>query len=223
MRHIILFSFLLLSTTLTCAQTFTQWRDSLKTLNRQAALYPDSLELQLGKAAVNLQLLEWEDAIRTCNDILTKDKNNLSALYYRAYANNNLRRHELAKNDYERFVSMSPRNMEARLGLAYTYTKLDRNIDALNETSTLIELYPDSSIVYEARAEIEKNMKAYDAALYDLDEAIIRDPKNSDLFVSKVEILILLNRKKDAKNALDEAVRNGVPRGTLLEWYKKCK
>lgn len=113
--------------------------------------------------------------------------------------------------------------MEARLGLAYTYTKLDRNIDALNETSTLIELYPDSSIVYEARAEIEKNMKAYDAALYDLDEAIKRDPKNSDLFVSKVEILILLNRKKDAKNALDEAVRNGVPRGTLLEWYKKCK
>ena len=214
MRHIILFSFLLLSTTLTCAQTFTQWRDSLKTLNRG---------LQLGKAAVNLQLLEWEDAIRTCNDILTKDKNNLSALYYRAYANNNLRRHELAKNDYERFVSMSPRNMEARLGLAYTYTKLDRNIDALNETSTLIELYPDSSIVYEARAEIEKNMKAYDAALYDLDEAIKRDPKNSDLFVSKVEILILLNRKKDAKNALDEAVRNGVPRGTLLEWYKKCK
>lgn len=90
MRHLILFSFLLLSTTLTCAQTFTQWRDSLKTLNRQAALYPDSLELQLGKAAVNLQLLEWEDAIRTCNDILTKDNNNLSALYYRAYANNNL-------------------------------------------------------------------------------------------------------------------------------------
>lgn len=205
------------------AQTQQQWRDSLRVVNGLIELHPDSVGLQLDKAAVCLQLHEWEDAITACGKVLGRDGGNLSALFYRAYANNNLRRHELAKNDYERFVSMSPRNMEARLGLAYTYTKLDRNIDALNETSTLIELYPDSSIVYEARAEIEKNMKAYDAALYDLDEAIKRDPKNSDLFVSKVEILILLNRKKDAKNALDEAVRNGVPRGTLLEWYKKCK
>lgn len=223
MKHLFIFSFIILSVTTAGAQTLAEWRDSLATINKQTELYPDSLELKLSKAAVNLQLLEWGDAIKACNEVLTKDKNNLSALYYRAYANNNLRRYELAKNDYERFISMSPRNMEARLGLVYTYTKLNRNTDALDQANNLVELYPDSSIVYAARAEVEKSMKSYETALYDINEALKRDSDNNDLYITKVEILLLLNRKKEAKDTLDEAVRIGIPRGTLLQWYRKCK
>lgn len=223
MKHLFIFSFIILSVTTAGAQTLAEWRDSLATINKQTELYPDSLELKLSKAAVNLQLLEWGDAIKACNEVLTKDKNNLSALYYRAYANNNLRRYELAKNDYERFISMSPCNMEARLGLVYTYTKLNRNTDALDQANNLVELYPDSSIVYAARAEVEKSMKSYETALYDINEALKRDSDNNDLYITKVETLLLLNRKKEAKDTLDEAVRIGIPRGTLLQWYRKCK
>lgn len=223
MKQLVLFLLLTISTIKAGAQTFAEWRDSLATINKQAELYPDSIEIKLSKAAVNLQLLEWTNAIKACNEVLDKDKNNLSALYYRAYANNNLRRYELAKNDYERFLSMSPRNMEARLGLVYTYTKLNRNIDALDQANTLVELYPDSSIVYAARAEIEKSMKSYETALYDINEALKRDSSNSDLYISKAETLLLLNRKKEAKDTLDEAAGIGIPKGTLLEWYRKCK
>ena len=118
---------------------------------------------------------------------------------------------------------MAPRNMEARLGLAYTYTKLNRYAEALDEAGTLIEMYPDSSMTYAARAEIEKEMKQYEPALYDMDEALKRDPGNKDIIVSKVELLLIMGRKQEAKTTLDDAVRKGIPRGTLLEWYAKCK
>ena len=113
--------------------------------------------------------------------------------------------------------------MEARLGLAYTYTKLKRDIDALNEMNNLVEMFPDSSIVYEARAEVEKGMQSYETALYDIDEALKRAPGKRSLYVSKAETLLALGRKKDAKRTLDEAVRNGTSKGLLLEWYEKCE
>ena len=156
------------------AQTQKQWRDSLSVINSQLYLHPDSTDLLLQKAAVNLQLLEWEDAAETCNAILKKDTVNLSALYFRAYANNNMRRYELARNDYEDFLRMSPRNMQARLGLAYTYIQLKRNAQAMDEFNNLVEMFPDSSIVYAARAELEKEMRSYETALYDYNEALKR-------------------------------------------------
>lgn len=221
MRKILIL--LLIATSAANAQTLKQWRDSLDVINKEIAVHPDSLNLQLNKAAVCLQLLEWEDAANTCGKILDKDKNNLTALFYRAYANNNMRRYELARNDYELFLSMSPRNMEARLGLAYTHIKLERPTKALDELNNLVEMYPDSCVVYAARAELEKDMKQYETALFDFDEALKRAPGNRDYTVSKVEILIAQNRKNEAKAALDEAVSHGVPRGLLLEWYAKCK
>ena len=155
--------------------------------------------------------------------IRPRDGGNLSALFYRAYANNNLRRYEQARSDYADFLRMAPDNMEARFGLAYTYSRMGRSQEALDELNNLVEMYPDSSVVYAARAELEKDMKQYDTALYDFDEALKRDPGNRDYTVSKVEILILLDRRGEAKAALDEAVKRGVPRGLLLGLYAKCK
>ena len=221
MRKILIL--LLIATSAANAQTLKQWRDSLDVINKEIAVHPDSLNLQLNKAAVCLQLLEWEDAANTCGKILDKDKNNLAALFYRAYANNNMRRYELARNDYELFLSMSPHNMEARLGLAYTHIKLEQPTKALDELNNLVEMYPESCVVYAARAELEKDMKQYETALFDFDEALKRAPGIRDYTVSKVEILIAQNRKNEAKAALDEAVSHGVPRGLLLEWYAKCK
>lgn len=223
MKHLLL-SLLAFACAMTAgAQSLKQWRDSLEVINGKINLHPDSLGLQLEKAAVNLQLLEWEDAADACGRVLEADHDNLPALFYRAFANNNLRRYALAKSDYEHFLSLSPRNMEARLGLAYTYERLGRTQEASDQLNNLVEMFPDSGVIYAARAEFEKGMKQYDVALYDIDEALKREPGNRDYIVSKVEMLLLSERKREAKRVLDDAVRNGVPRGILLEWYAKCK
>lgn len=219
---------ILLCFAITCLSTISaqnnkEWRDSLTVLSKQIEANPKSVNLRLCKAAVNLQLQQWEYAINEYDMILLNDPHNLTALYFRAYANNNLRRYELAKNDYEDFLKLAPSNLDARLGLAYTLIRLDRQTDAINQMNNAVEQHPDSAIAYVARAGLERDMHQYMAALYDWDEAIRLSPSKVDYIASKADILILLNRKTEAKATLDEAVKKGTPRGVLREWYNKCR
>lgn len=212
-----------LGVTATQAQTSQQWRDSLDVLNRQLMVNPGSVELHLRKAAVNLQLQQWEYAVDEYTDILKADSLNLSALYFRAFAHNNLRHYVLAKNDYEEILKYSPRNMEAHLGLAYTYIKMDKPADAMDQMNRAVEQNPDSAQAYAARAGLEKELRQYGPALLDWNEAVRLAPLDNDYAVSRVDILLLLGKKQAAKDALDALVRRGVPKGLLMEWYRKCR
>ncbi|MBM6662729.1 tetratricopeptide repeat protein [Marseilla massiliensis] len=203
-------------------QSLQQWRDSLSVLNRQIETSPYSSDLHLRKAAVNLELGQWDYAVSECGLVLDKEPRNLAALFYRAFANNNLRRYDLACNDYETFLGIAPYNMEARLGLAYSYRKLGRKAAAMDEMNRLVEQFPDSAAVYAARADFEKEQKVYGAALYDWEQAIRLAPANVDFRISRVDVLLLMGKKKEARVALDEMVGSGVPKGILRKWYDKC-
>ncbi len=205
------------------AQTPREWRDSLSVVNRQIETSPYSSDLHLRKAAINLELLQCQYAVDEYGLVLGRDPANPAALFYRAYANTHLRRYDLARNDYEEFLKIVPRNMEALLGLAHIYTKLQRSTDAMDRMNRLVELFPDSAVAYAARAGLETELKAHDAALYDWAEACRLDPGNTDFILSKADLLIRMGRKKDARTELDRAVGKGVPRGALNEWYRKCK
>lgn len=93
----------------------------------------------------------------------------------------------------------------------------------MDEFNNLVEMFPDSSVVYAARAELEKEMRSYETALYDYNEALKREPDNQDYIISKAEVLISMDRKREAKALLDQLVRSGVARGTLKDLYAKCK
>lgn len=205
------------------AQNSGQWRDSLNTVIKKSELYPDSSDLQLQKALLYLQVSDWEKADGVCSDVLMKDAANLPALFYRAWANNNMRRYDNARSDYEDFLKIAPRNMEARLGLAYTYIKLKRNTDAMDEMNQVVEMFPDSCTAYAARAGLEKDLSMYDLALFDISKAIELSPKNQDYIIEKVDILLKSGRKGEARKVLDYAVSQGIPRGTIKDWYEKCK
>lgn len=222
-RYILALCVALLCLPAALARTNAEWRDSLAALNSQISHNPKSIDLRLRKAAVNLQLRQWEYAIEEYNTVLLNDPQNMAALYFRAYANNNLRRYDLARNDYEDILEKSPSNLDARLGLAYTFIRLGRTTEALDQMNITIEQHPDSAIAYAARAGLEKDMKMYDAALYDWTEAVRLSPNNTDYTVSKADLLILMGRKGEAKALLNESVRRGTPRGALREWYDKCR
>ncbi len=205
------------------AQSQKEWRDSLETLNRQIAITPNSVELRLRKAAVNIQLQQWEYAINEYTDILLQQPDNLSALYFRAFARNNLRRYEPARSDYESVLKLAPHNFEARLGLAYTLVLLGKQADAMEQMNRLVEQHPDSATAYAARAGLERDLKQYAPSLFDWGEAMRLAPDNADYAVSKADVLLLMGKKSEAKTVLDNQVKRGVPRGTLIEWYKRCR
>ena len=205
------------------AQTPKQWRDSVSVLIEQINKNPNNLELRLKKAEANINLQQYEYARDEYTAVLKKDEKNLAALYFRAFCQTQLRQYSFARADYEAFLAIQPEHLEARLGLAHVLQLMGRKTDAVDELNRAVQMFPDSTDAYAARAAFETQQQQYDAALYDWDEALRLAPKNAELTASKVDVLLRLGRKKEAREALDQAVKQGTPRAALREWYDKCK
>lgn len=203
--------------------TNQDWRDSLAVLNQQIARQPWSTDLHLRKAAVNLELKQWQYAVDEYSEVLRHDAKNPAALFYRAYAHTHLRHYELARNDYSDLLTIAPRHFEARLSLALILQQMGKRKEALDQLNQTIELHPDSAMGYAARANLERDMKQDEVALYDWAKAEQLDERNPLFVVSHVDLLLVLERREEARRVLDAAVVRGIPKGMLLEWYEKCK
>ena len=203
------------------AQSPQQWRDSLSILNKQIRRFPESTDLRLKKAAINIELNQWDYAIEEYGNVLSIDPKNLAALYYRAYAHTQLKHYDQAKYDYETFLSIVPRNFDAQLGLAMVKRRMGRKTDALEEMNRLVQMYPDSALAYVARAGYEAELGQYEVSLYDWDEAIKRSPLNADFVVSKVEVLLSQKRNVEAREELNKAIKRGIPRSALNHWMAR--
>lgn len=200
------------------SQTVQQWRDSLSVLARAITKSPQSVDLRLKKAAVNLELSQWEYAVEEYDRVLEMESNNLTALYFRAFAHSQLHHYEPARIDYQKILSLVPKNFEALLGLAMVNRKMGQTTETMDELNMLVQLFPDSAYAYAARAAFEEEQKQYEPALYDWGEAMRLNPENNDFLVSKVELLLKQNRRQEARKLLNDAIKRGVPRQALKEW-----
>lgn len=205
------------------AQTPKQWRDSVSVLIEQINLHPKNIDLRLKKAEANINLSQYDYAAEEYSKVLKLDERNLAALYFRAYCYTQLRQYSMARADYDAFLAIQPEHLEAHLGLARVLQLLNRRADAVDELNRCVQMFPDSADAYAARAAYETQLKQYDAALYDWDEALRLRPNDASLTVSKVDILLNLGRIREAREALDKAVKQGTTRAALREWYDKCK
>lgn len=205
------------------AQTPKQWRDSVSVLIEQINLHPKNVDLRLKKAEANINLSQYDYAAEEYSKVLKQDERNLAALYFRAYCYTQLRQYSMARADYDAFLAIQPEHLEAHLGLARVLQLLNRRADAVDELNRCVQMFPDSADAYAARAAYETQLKQYDAALYDWDEALRLRPNDASLTVSKVDILLNLGRVREAREALDKAVKQGTTRAALREWYDKCK
>lgn len=199
------------------------WRDSLTVLNKQIAQSSWSTDLHLRKANANLQLKQWQYAIDEYSLVLQREPKNPAALFYRAYANTHLRRFELSRNDLNDLLAFAPTHFEARLSLAVVLQQLGRKQDALDQLNQTIQQHADSAVAYAARANLERDMKQDEVALYDWQLAEELSPRDVTYVVSHVDLLLVLGRKTEARRVLDAAVKRGIPRGMLVEWYRKVK
>lgn len=200
-----------------------RWRDSLTVLNRQIAESQWSTDLHLRKATANLELKQWEYANDEYALVLQHEPRNPAALFYRAYANTHLRRFDLARNDLNDLLIMFPSHFEGRLSLAVVLQQQGHHQDALDQLNQAIEQHADSAVAYAARANLERVMKQDESALYDWQRAEELSPRDPIYVVSHVDLLLVLERREEARRVLDAAVRRGIPRGMLQEWYQKTK
>ncbi len=205
------------------ANSQENWRDSLTAINKQIAQSQWSTDLHLRKAAFNLELKQWQYAVDEYGLILQREPQNPAALFYRSYANTHLRRYDLARSDLSDLLVVHPHHFEARLSLAVVLQRMGKRQDALDQLNQTIELHADSAMAYAARANLERDMKLDDAALYDWQRAEELAPRDAAYVVSHVELLLILERREEARRVLDAAVKRGISRGILNEWYLKVK
>ena len=200
-----------------------QLRDSLAAASEELAYHPDSLELRLKKASWNVQLEQWQYARDEYDFVLQRNPQNIAALFYRAFVNEKQKRYKFARLDYEHLLYLVPGNFEASLGLALLNDKDSRHTDAINQINLLVAQHPDSAVAYAARGGMEMDRKMYAPAEYDYGKAIELAPGNTDYLLNRANVRLILRRKIEAREDLDEMVRLGVPRANLVEWYSKCR
>lgn len=205
------------------AQTPKEWRDSISVLIQQLDQHPSSIDLRLKKAEANINLGQYDYAINEYSKVLKQDDKNLAAMYFRAFCHTQLRHYDMARADYEAFLTIQPEHLEAHLGLAHVLQLLGRKTDATDELNRCVLLFPDSADAYAARAAHETQLQQYDAALYDWDEALRLKPSDASLAASKADVLIKMEKWRDARQTLDNTVKQGTPRAALKEWYDKLK
>ena len=205
------------------AQTPRQWRDSVSVLMSQIDMQPRNIDLRLKKAEANINLSQYDYAIDEYGKVLKLDERNLAALYFRAYCYTQLRHYDMARADYEAFLAIQPEHLEAHLGLARVLQLLNRRTDAIDELNRSVQMFPDSADAYAARAAYETELGQLDAAVYDWDEALRLKPQDASLAASKADALLRQGDRRKARQTLDMAVKRGVPRAALKEWYDKCR
>lgn len=218
-----LFVLFYLSQSTAVAQSRQEWRDSLETLSASLKQDPDNIDLRLRKAEADIQLERWDYALAEYGRILRADEKNLAALYFRAYVHERQKHYDQAKVDYDAFLAIEPVHLEARLGLAHVLQKMGRRSDAIDELNRIVQMFPDSADAYAARAAYETEQQQYDVAVYDWSKAACLRPENADYTVSKVDVLLRLGRKREARETLDALVSKGTPRGVLKEWYDRTR
>lgn len=205
------------------AQTRQQLRDSLKNAINELSYHPDSIDLRLKKAGWYVQLEEWGKAKDDYDIILRHRPNNIAALYFRAFVNEKLGRFNFARMDYENMLALVPGNFEGLLGLSLLNQRDKHYTEAYDQMNRLCNLFPDSAIVYAARAGVEVERNMLELAEYDFSEALKRDAQNTDYLLNRMEVRLKLGKNKDAKEDLDLLVALGVPIGQLREYYKKLR
>jgi Tfp pilus assembly protein PilF len=205
------------------AQTPQQLRDSLSKVSQRLSFKPDSIDLRLKKASLNVQLEQWDYALDEYDYVLDHEPDNIAALFYRAFVNEKKGRYNFARLDYQNLLKRVPGNFEGQLGLALLNQKDSHLTDAYDMINNLVNQYPDSAVAYAARAGIEEERGLLSLSEYDYGEAIKRDTKNTDYIISRANIRIKMNNSEQAKDDLDSAVRLGVPKSSLITLYNKCK
>jgi len=205
------------------AQSYKELREDLSELIEALDFHPDSIDLRLRKAGVNIQLEQWQYAREEYDRVLAKDSDNVAALFYRAFVNGKLQRYKFARADYESLLKIVPTHFEGRLGLVLLNQKDNHRTEALDQINKLIELYPDSAVAYAVRGGIEEELGMRELAEEDYGKAVVLEPLNTDYRLSRANTRIKLKRPKEAREDLDELVRMGIARIALSDFYDKCK
>lgn len=223
MRKLLLLVLILATGMPLLAQETMTLRDSLSMLIREIDQHPQQIDLRFRKAQINMLLEQWRYAQEEYTAILKLSPQNAEALYFRAYAYGRQGYYDFAAADYEKVCQLVPGNLNAMIGLALSRDKQGRKTEAMSMLNHMVELFPDSAVVYVTRGNMEMERQQIEIAEYDFAKAVELSPQQTDYLLLHADALIQLNRKQEAVSELNRMLSLGIPRAALDEYYRRCR
>ena len=209
-----------------------QYEQALESYTLALNIAPHTVPILMNRAALYLELGKDEQARVDYALALDIETDNREALLMRAYIYRQKRDYKAARSDYERLLKLSPLSYNGRLGLAMLEQKEGKYEEALSLLNKMIAdkadeatqiTAPHYSVLYVARAGVEKDMQHIDMALIDLEEAIKLDPSQSEAYLMRGQIYLSQKKKELAKRDFEKAVTLGVPQADVRDLLQQCK
>ena len=222
---------LLFSNLGTIQRSQRRYEQALESYRLALNMAPMSVPILMNHATLSLELGQNDKARADYSQVIELEPHNVEALLMRAYIYMQQRDYNFARLDYDTLLKVDPQNYSARLGLATLCQREVRYDEALvvldgmlaDKGGTRPYTTGELATVCVARAGVELDMLKPDQALLDLDEAIRLDPRQSEAYLMRGRVHLMLKKKTLARRDLEKAVSLGVPQSEVRELMNQCK
>lgn len=197
--------------------------EAIDSYSKALEIQPKLVPVLEQRAGLYLDKGEKGRAMLDFSAILNEQPDHEQALLGRAYLRMQQNMFQEARLDFDGLLLNHPQNKQGELGFAILCQKQGRFQEAADRFARLIERYPGDPSLYEARGNMEREAKWYELALIDYEEAG-RISKNDPVYtVMQALVYLDQNKKTSARRMLDRAVRAGMNKAQLEEYYSQCR
>lgn len=208
-----------------------RYEQALESYRLALNMAPMSVPILMNHATLSLEMGQNDKARVDYSQVIELEPHNTEALLMRAYIYMQQRDYKFARLDYDTLLKVDPQSYSGRLGVATLCQREARYDEALIVLDGMLadkggtKSYTTSELaaVRVARAGVELDMLKPDQALLDLDEAIRLDPRQSEAYLMRGRVHLMLEKKTQAKRDLEKAVSLGIPQSEVRDLMNQCK
>jgi len=191
-------------------------QDALECFDRALSFDPDRLDAWVGKAEAHVSRRQWDDAARAVDEV--GHRSTTHPAYLRL-------REALARRDVPKLASPEPALGGASPAIESELEAAQKAPELPAEFRAFVESIDTAREDVEAILQLaELAMEGGDApmALRRYEEAIAKDPRNSDAWTGKGVALQSLERYEEALRSYDEALRIAPAHDVATRWRETC-
>jgi tetratricopeptide (TPR) repeat protein len=179
---------------------------ALYSCKRSIELDPDSGRTWCHQASALLNLNRPEEALHSCETAIKLNDADPLAWTTRGMVLADMNRFEEALAAFSKVVALEPGSAQARVHLCAALIELNRCDEALEQAKRAIEIHPDESEAWALMGSALAAMRRPAESLSSFNKAISLGEDSSFVQYKLVELLIVLDRWREAAACLDRAL-----------------
>jgi tetratricopeptide (TPR) repeat protein len=175
----------------------------------------------LVRAELLNQQKKYQEAFVLLTDALLEMPEEKELLYTRALMADHLGRIDVLESDLKKILQEDPGNAEALNALGYSLAdKTTRYTEAQQYLQKALNISPEEAVILDSYGWLKFKLGDYAQALEYLQKAYAKQQEN-EIAAHLAEVLWVLDRKEEAKDLIDKAIKNSPDDDYLLDFQKR--